>query len=115
MKEIKNSNPIEFAIEFAWANGCDLFTINNAKDELKKLKAKHKEWSEEVYRANKFAVEQTNEYLKISHEMQNLKDSLAHPVAYAKITEDGLLYDLNISNNPYDDQNKVIPLYRVSQ
>lgn len=38
MKEIKNANPIEFAIEFAWANGCDLFTVNNAKDELKRLK-----------------------------------------------------------------------------
>lgn len=32
------SDPIEFAIDFAWANGCDLFTINNAKDQLKKLK-----------------------------------------------------------------------------
>lgn len=34
----KVSNPIEFLIEFAWANGADKFTVNNAKDELKKLR-----------------------------------------------------------------------------
>jgi hypothetical protein len=34
----ENSNPIEFLIEFAWANGADRFVVNNAKDELKKLK-----------------------------------------------------------------------------
>lgn len=33
-----NANPIEFLIEFAWANGADKFVVNNAKDELKKLK-----------------------------------------------------------------------------
>ena len=35
----KISNPIEFLIEFAWANGADQFTVNNAKDELKRLKS----------------------------------------------------------------------------
>ena len=34
----KQSNPIEFLIEFAWANGADRFVINNAKDELLKLR-----------------------------------------------------------------------------
>jgi hypothetical protein len=34
----ENSDPIEFLIEFAWANGADRFVVNNAKDELKKLK-----------------------------------------------------------------------------
>lgn len=34
----KNSDPINFLIEFAWANGADKFTVNNAKDELKKLR-----------------------------------------------------------------------------
>jgi hypothetical protein len=33
----KHSNPIEYLIEFAWANGADRFVVNNAKDELKKL------------------------------------------------------------------------------
>lgn len=34
----KHSDPIEFLIDFAWANGADRFVVNNAKDELKKLK-----------------------------------------------------------------------------
>lgn len=34
----KNSHPLEFVIEFALANGCNRFIINNAKDELKMLK-----------------------------------------------------------------------------
>jgi len=33
----QNSNPIEYLIEFAWANGADRFVVNNAKDELKKF------------------------------------------------------------------------------
>lgn len=36
----EHANPIEFLIDFAWANGADLFTVNNAKDELKRLKRK---------------------------------------------------------------------------
>lgn len=34
----KITNPIDFLIEFAWANGADKFTVNNAKDQLKKLR-----------------------------------------------------------------------------
>lgn len=34
----EHSHPIEFLIEFAWANGADRFIVNNAKDELKKLR-----------------------------------------------------------------------------
>lgn len=33
-----HANPIEFLIDFAWANGADRFVVNNAKDELKRLK-----------------------------------------------------------------------------
>ena len=72
----KNSDPLEAIIDFAWSAGADLFFVQNAKDELKKLRDKNKEWAEEVYRANEFAVEQTNEYLKISQQMQTLKNSL---------------------------------------
>jgi hypothetical protein len=72
----QNSDPLESIIDFAWSAGADLFFVQNAKDELKKLRAKNKEWAEEVYRANEFAVEQTNEYLKISQQMQALKNSL---------------------------------------
>ena len=108
----KNANPLESIIDFAWASGADLFFVQNAKDELKKLRAKNKEWAEEVYRANEFAVEQTNEYLEISQQMQSLKDSLGNPVAWARINDRGDLFDLRIQNNPYIDQNTVVPLYR---
>lgn len=79
----QHSNPIEFLIDFAWANGAAMFVVNNAKDELKRLR----------------------------QELDSLKNSLDKPVAYAKTTEDGMLYDLNRQNNPYSDQTKVIPLY----
>ena len=75
----KNSNPIDTIIDFASSNGADLFWINNAKDELNRLRLKLK------------------------------KD----PVAWAKINSRGDLYDLRLQNNPYTDQSKVIPLYRI--
>ena len=34
----EHSDPISFLIEFAWANGADRFVVNNAKDQLKKIK-----------------------------------------------------------------------------
>jgi hypothetical protein len=70
----KHSNPLESIIDFAWSAGADLFFVQNAKDELKKLRDKNKEWAQEVYRANEFAVEQTNECLKVHKEMENLKN-----------------------------------------
>ncbi len=82
MKTNKHSDPIEAIIDFAWATGADRFWINNAKDQLKKLRAKQAELS-------------------------------VKPVAFAKISPQGDLYDLRLQNNPYDDQSKVIPLYRM--
>jgi hypothetical protein len=79
----KNANPLEAIIDFAWASGADLFFVQNAKDELKKLK------------------------------MQSLKDSLESPVAWARINDKGDLFDLRLQNNPYIDQNTVVPLYRL--
>jgi len=38
----KYSDPLESIIDFAWASGADLFFVQNAKDELKKLRAKNK-------------------------------------------------------------------------
>jgi hypothetical protein len=109
----KHANPLESIIDFAWASGADLFFVQNAKDELKKLKEKNKEWANEVYRSNEFAVEQTNEYLAIFSEMQSLKDSLANPVAWATINDRGDLFDLRLNNNPHIDQSTVVPLYRM--
>lgn len=34
------------------------------------------------------------------------------PAAYALDNGDGVLYDLRKFNNPYNDQNKVVSLYR---
>jgi hypothetical protein len=109
----KHSDPLESIIDFAWASGADMFWVNNAKDELKKLREKNKEWVAEVYRANKFAVEQTNEYLEASQQIQDLKDSLDKPVAWARLNKYGDLFDLRLQNNPYIDQNTVVPLYRL--
>ena len=109
----KHSNPLESIIDFAWASGADLFFVQNAKDELKKLKEKNKEWAEEVYRANEFAVEQTNELLEIVQKMQTLKDSLDKPVAWARINDRGDLFDPRLCNNPHIDQSTVVPLYRM--
>lgn len=109
----KHSNPLESIIDFAWASGADLFFVQNAKDELKKLKEKNKEWAEEVYRANEFAVEQTNELLEIVQKMQTLKDSLDKPVAWVRINDRGDLFDPRLCNNPHIDQNTVVPLYRI--
>ena len=72
----QKSDPLESIIDFAWSAGADLFFVQNAKDELKKLRDKNKEWAVEVYRANEFAVEQTNKYLEICQQMQTLKNSL---------------------------------------
>lgn len=117
----RNSNPIEFLIDFAWANGADRFIVNNAKDELNKLrsavdsiKEKTKEWSEEVYRANEFAVEQTNDYLSAVNDLEKIKGNLANPVAWARVNDRGDLYDLRLQNNPHNDQSTVVPLYRLT-
>jgi hypothetical protein len=44
----QHANPIEYLIEFAWANGADRFVVNNAKDELNRLKAKHEKLDQPV-------------------------------------------------------------------
>ena len=39
----KVSDPLEAIIEFACANGADLFWVNNARDELKRLRGGYSE------------------------------------------------------------------------
>lgn len=92
----EHSNPIEFLIDFAWANGADLFVVNNAKDQLKKLQedANHSE-----------------RWLSCEKDLHKLREIFNHPVAYAKINDKLDLYDLRLTNNPYDDQDKIVPLY----
>lgn len=46
-------------------------------------------------------------------ELEYFYDNLDQPIAWAKINDRGDLYDLRLQNNPYDDQTKIIPLYRI--
>lgn len=80
----KNSNPIDFLIEFAWANGADRFVVNNAKDELQKMRQK----------------------------MTDLENNQSYHVAcWARINSRGDLYDPRLILNPYLDESTVLPLY----
>jgi hypothetical protein len=45
----KNSHPLESIIDFAWASGADRFWVNNAKDELKKIRKKLEECEKNGY------------------------------------------------------------------
>lgn len=83
-----HAHPLDSLIDFAWSAGADRFWINNAKDELKQLRSK---------------VEEINRLL-----------SAMVPVAWAKINDSGDLYDLRLQNNPYYDQTKIVPLYRIN-
>ena len=103
----EHSDPIEFLIDFAWANGADLFTVNNAKDQLKKLQENSRD-SNRWYSCEKELVELRQQYNK-------LLESFNHPVAYGLINDRNDLYDLRLMNNPHNDQNKVVPLYSNRQ
>jgi len=103
----ENSDPIEFLIEFAWANGADRFVVNNAKDELKKLKedsSDSKRW---------FSCEQ--ELSRLKQEYNKLIAVFENPVAYGLINERHDLYDLRITDNPHNTDEKVVPLYSNKQ
>lgn len=69
----QNSDPLEAIIDFAWSAGADLFFVQNAKDELKKLKDKNKELALEAFKANEFAVAETNRWLSCEKEVAQLK------------------------------------------
>lgn len=113
-----NATPIDAIIDFALKSGANLFIVNNAKDELKKLREevdtireKSKEWSREVFDSNQLAVEMTNDYLKTCEKIQELQDSLDKPVAWARINKRGDMFDLRLQSNPYTDPKTVVPLY----
>ena len=108
----KDANPIEYVIEFAWASGADRFVINNAKDELQKLVDKSKEMAIEAFKANQFAIEETNRWLSCEKELAQIKSVVDTPVAWARINSLGDLFDLRLQNNPHIDQKTIVPLYR---
>lgn len=79
----RDSDPLDSIIDFAWANGADRFWVNNAKDELKKLR----------------------------QEIDRLKKLFDNPIAWARVNEHGDVYSFRYTNNPYIDQSTVLPLY----
>lgn len=91
-----NANPIDFLIDFAWANGADRFIVNNAKDELKNLKEK---------------AGDSERWLNCEKDLHKMRKIFDHPVAYGKLNDRLDLYDLRLINNTYEDQTKVVPLY----
>lgn len=81
---IEHSNPIEFLIDFAWASGADRFIVNNAKDELNKMRQK----------------------------LTDLENNQSYDVAcWVRINSRGDLYDPRLILNPHLDENTVLPLY----
>lgn len=48
-------------------------------------------------------------------ELEYFYDHIGEPIAWAKINDRGDLYDIRLQNNPYDDPNKIIPLYRIQK
>jgi hypothetical protein len=103
----EHSNPIEFLIEFAWANGADRFVVNNAKDELQKLR----EDSNDSQRW--FSCEK--ELSRLKQEYNKLLSIFEYPVAYGLINDRHDLYDLRLIDNPYNTDEKVVPLYSNRQ
>lgn len=99
----EHSDPISFLIDFAWANGADRFIVNNAKDELQQLKENTE------YMSRWLSCEK--DLVKIRQENEYFKRVFETPVAYGKVNDKLDLYDLRLMNNPYDNQEKVVPLY----
>lgn len=96
----EHSDPIEFLIDFAWANGADRFVVNNAKDELKNLREK---------------AADSDRWLNCEKDLHKMREIFNYPVAYGLINDRNDLYDLRLGNNPHNDQTKVVPLYSNRQ
>jgi hypothetical protein len=100
-------DPISFLIEFAWANGADRTVVNEANDQLKKLK-EDSEDSKRWYSCEK-------ELTKLRQEYNKLLEAFNYPVAYGLVNDRNDLYDLRLANNPHNDKDKVVPLYSNKQ
>ena len=117
----EKSNPLDYLIEcceIATKTGkwkLDRFLVSNAKHELKKLRQSKSDMSYDAFQANKNSVEDNNRWLSCESELCKLKEKIkaifSHPVAYGLINDRYDIYDLRISNNPYNNQENVVPLY----
>jgi hypothetical protein len=80
----ENANPLDYILKCAEQGLTPkLFTVQNAKDELKKLR----------------------------EEVDNIRSELDKPVAWARINKHGDLYDPRLCLNPYINTQEVVPLY----
>lgn len=94
------------------------FDIQNAKDELHKLKYFVEALSEQLGESKKSSKENNNRWLNaerdralLAEENKVLRDSLNNAVAWARINDRGDLYDLRVNRNPYIDESTILPLY----
>lgn len=85
----KHSNPLDYVLDCAEQGLVpEPFAVQNAKDELKKLKEDNSRW------------------LCCEKELSSLK-----PVAWGRINDRGDLYDLRTSLNPHIEEREIVPLY----
>ena len=90
----KHSNPLDYVLSCAEQGLVpESFAVQNAKDELKKLKEDNSRW------------------LSCEKELSSLKNSLGFPVAWGRINDRGDLYDLRTSLNPHIEEREIVPLY----
>lgn len=63
--------------------------------------------------SKEIATNRTIELLR--EEIESLKKQLEsfEVVAYAQTNDRNDLFNLRVQNNPYVDQNKIVPLYRI--
>lgn len=115
------ANPLDYLIQCCETTvntgkwNLNHFTVRNAKDELKRLRQEKSDLSKDAFEVNKASVEDSNRWLSCESELSKLKEKIKmifnKPVAYGLINDRYDIYDLRISNNPYNDQNNVVPLY----
>ena len=77
----KTAHPLETILDFAWAAGADQFWVNNAKDELKRMR----------------------------HAISRYEKLFNNPVAYALLNDRGDIYSFRYFINP--SQGNILPLY----
>lgn len=121
----EHSNPLDYLIqccETATNTGkwkINRFIINNAKDELNRLRQAKADMAADAFAANQNSIDDNNRWLSCEKELCSLKEKIkgifSQPVAYALINDRNDLYDLRLVNNPLNDQTKVVPLYSNKQ
>ena len=118
------ANPLDYLIgccEQTLTDGkwkLDKFLINNAKDELKRLRDSNKGLSEDCAKSNQFAIEETGRWLscesercKLQEKYRELSKLFDNPVAWGKVNDKGDLYDLRTQYNHFIPEESVVPLY----